>query len=154
MASRGHNVLKYYDNWKCILLNENVWIFIDISPFFFWGSSQHQHTSTLVEAKVWHLLDKKPLPEPMVTKTPDHTQRSVNRVHNFLWCSVCDDALWYLCYNNTMNLCKKKYRKFSNISGTKSQTQMFLVSTCSCVCAIYCLKFEWLLCWNVDNCPW
>ena len=46
---------------------------------------------------------------------------------------------------------KHMYRQISNISHTKSQTLMFLVSSCSCLCPIYwsqVLSREWRCSWS------
>ena len=54
------------------------------------------------------------------------------------------------------------YCKISNISYTKSQTEMFLISSCSCLCPIHLsqlLRQEWRCSWSsadrrCSNCIW
>ena len=51
--------------FKCIFLNENVWISIDISLKFF-PKDQIKNIPALVQIMAWHQPGNKPLSEPMM----------------------------------------------------------------------------------------
>ena len=53
--------------------------------------------------------------------------------------------------HQTINIHRTDYRQISNISHTKLQNIMFLVSPCSCLFTIYCsqvLSWEWRCSWS------
>ena len=67
-SSMGKMANIFVDNiCKCILLNENMHIFLQILLSFFVQSSV-DNKWTLVHIMSWCQRDDKPLPEPMVTK--------------------------------------------------------------------------------------
>ena len=53
------------DIFKCIFLNENVWISIKISPKFV-PRGPINYITTLIQIMAWHRLGDKPLSEPMM----------------------------------------------------------------------------------------
>ena len=55
------------DIFKCIFLNENVWILIKISLQFV-PKGPVNNIPALVQIMAWHQLDDKPLSEPMVVR--------------------------------------------------------------------------------------
>ena len=55
------------DNFKCILLNERFYILFQISMKFF-PEGPIDNKSSLVQVKVWHQINDKPLLEPMMTR--------------------------------------------------------------------------------------
>ena len=62
------------DIFKCIFLNENVWISINISLKFVPRSSIDKNTE-LVQVMAWRRLGDKPLPEPMMAQFIDAYMR-------------------------------------------------------------------------------
>ena len=59
------------DIFKCIFLNENVWILINISLKFV-GKGLIDHISSLVQIMAWRHPGDKPLSEPMMISLPTH----------------------------------------------------------------------------------
>ena len=62
------------DIFKCIFLNENIWISIKISLKFVPKGSIN-HISALVQIMDWHRLGDKPLSEPMLNQFTDAYMR-------------------------------------------------------------------------------
>ena len=60
------------DIFKCISLNENVWLSIEISLNFVCKGSIN-NTPALVQIMAWRWLGDKPLSEPMMVSLPTHT---------------------------------------------------------------------------------
>ena len=60
-----------YDIFKCISLNENVWIPIKISMKFV-PKCPINHIPALVQIMAWHRLVDKPLSEPMMVSLTSH----------------------------------------------------------------------------------
>ena len=58
------------DIFKCIFLNENVWISIKISLKFV-PKGPIDNKPALVQVMAWRLRGDKPLPEPMPTRFTD-----------------------------------------------------------------------------------
>ena len=54
------------DIFKCIFLNENIWIFTDISLKLI-SKGQINNKASLVQIMVWCLFGAKPLSEPMIS---------------------------------------------------------------------------------------
>ena len=76
MASLGHNELTHWDQdknghhfpgdiFKCIFLNENVWIWILLSLKFV-SKGPINNIPALVQIMAWHLPGDNPLSEPML----------------------------------------------------------------------------------------
>ena len=59
------------DIFKCIFLNENAWILIEISLKFV-HKGQVNNIPALVQITVWHRPGDKPLSEPMMVSLPTH----------------------------------------------------------------------------------
>ena len=59
------------DIFKCISLNENVWIPIKI-PMKFVSNGPINNTPALVEIMAWRRPGDKPLSEPMIVSLPTH----------------------------------------------------------------------------------
>ena len=59
------------DNFKCIFLNENVWIAINISLKFV-PKGQINNIPALFQIIAWHQPDDKPLSEPMMLSLLTH----------------------------------------------------------------------------------
>ena len=59
------------DVFKCIFLNENVWILIKISLKFV-PKGPNNNIPALIQVMAWHRSGDKPLPEPMVVRLPTH----------------------------------------------------------------------------------
>ena len=59
------------DDFKRIFLNENVWIFIDISLKFI-PKGPIDNIPALVQIMAWRRSGDKPLSEPMVVRLPTH----------------------------------------------------------------------------------
>ena len=59
------------ENFKCIFLNGNVWILINISLKFV-PKGPINNTSALVQIMAWRRAGNKPLSEPMMVKLPTH----------------------------------------------------------------------------------
>ena len=62
LTQNGHHVT---DILKCIFLNENIWISIDISLNFV-SKGEINNIPALVQIMAWHPPDDKPLSEPMM----------------------------------------------------------------------------------------
>ena len=62
------------DNFKCIFLNENDRILIQISSKFV-SMSSVDNKPALVQIMVWRRIGEKPLPEPMMTQFTDAYMR-------------------------------------------------------------------------------
>ena len=73
-----------HDIFKCIILNENVWIPIKISLKFV-PKSPINNISALVQIMAWRRPGDKPLSEPMMVSLPTHI--CVARPH---WVNVWD----------------------------------------------------------------
>ena len=68
----GQNGIHFADNFfKCIFLNENVWISLKISLKFV-PEVQINNIPTLVEIMAWHHPGDKPLSEPMIVSLLMH----------------------------------------------------------------------------------
>ena len=65
-------LLFYRTRFKCIFLNENVWISIKISLKFI-PNDPVNNIPAFVQIMAWHRLGDKPLSEPMVVTLPTHT---------------------------------------------------------------------------------
>ena len=78
------------DIFKCIFLNENVWIFIKISLFF--PKGRINNIPALVQIMAWCLRGDKPLSEPMMVSLPMHTCVTLPQWVNadIMW----DKVLW------------------------------------------------------------
>ena len=59
------------DIFKCIFLNQNVWILIKISLKFF-PKGPINNTPALVQIMAWRRPGDKPLSEPMMVRLPTH----------------------------------------------------------------------------------
>ena len=69
------------DTFKCIYLNENVWMSIEISPKFI-PTVSINNIPALVQIMAWRLPGDKPLSEPMMVRLQTHI--CVTRPS--LWC--------------------------------------------------------------------
>ena len=59
------------DIFKCVFLNEHVWISIKISPKFV-PKSPINNIAALVQLMAWHQPGNKPLSEPMMVRLATH----------------------------------------------------------------------------------
>ena len=95
----GHH---FADICKCILLNENVWITINLSLKFVL-ERQISNIPLLVQIMAWRQLGDKPLSEPMMTKFGDAYMRH----------SASMSWLQYICLFDSDSsislLCNKEY---------------------------------------------
>ena len=75
----GQNGLHFADNiFKCIFLNENVWIPIKISLKFV-PKGPINNIPALVQIMAWRRSGHKPLSEPMMVRLPTHIYICVTR---------------------------------------------------------------------------
>ena len=59
------------DSFKCIFLNENVWMLLHISLKFV-PEGSIKNIPALVQIMAWHQWGNKPLSEPMMVRLPTH----------------------------------------------------------------------------------
>ena len=76
------------DIFKCIFLNENVWILIEFSPKFV-PKGPINIISALVQIMAWRRPGDKPLSEPMIVSLPTHI--CVTRPH---YVNIGSRACW------------------------------------------------------------
>ena len=77
------------DIFKCIILNENVWILIKISLKFV-PKVRNSNIPALVQIMAWRRPGDKPLSEPMIVKLPTHICvtrqfKTVKSISSTLW---------------------------------------------------------------------
>ena len=89
------------DTFKCIFLNENVWISLQISLKFVPEGSINKSPS-LVWIMAWCRPGDKPLSEPMMVILPTH----ICVITRPLWVNGSDLLLWKGRFTTTLWLCK------------------------------------------------
>ena len=72
------------DIFKCIFLNENVWIPIKMSPTFV-PKGPNNNIPAMVQIMAWHHPSDKPLSEPMVVSLPTHICVTRPQSVNDIW---------------------------------------------------------------------
>ena len=84
------------DSFKCIFLNENVWIYSKFSLKFVPNGSIN-NIPTLVQIMAWRRPGDKPLSESTMVSLPMHTCVTRPQWVNLTWCG----ALYFTEYNMT-----------------------------------------------------
>ena len=87
------------DIFKCIFVNENVWIRIKISLKFV-HQGQIDNIPSLVQIMAWRRPGDKPLSEPMIVSLLTH----ICLTRHFLWTDFCTRCEYYI---------KPDYNKYS-----------------------------------------
>ena len=90
------------DIFKCIFLNESVWISINISLMFVLGGPIND-IPALVQVMAWRRPGDKPLSEPMMIRLPTHicvtrpqwVNGGLCSLSAHWWLLVLDCALWF-----------------------------------------------------------
>ena len=94
------------DLFKCIFLNENVWISIKNSLKFV-PKGPIDNIPALVQIMVWRRLGDKPLSEPMIVRLPTHI--CVTRPQWVNMCTPCSakPLCYYLQWDHKEHICEQ-----------------------------------------------
>ena len=97
------------DVFKCIFLNDNVWISLNISPKFV-PKGPINNIPALVQIIVWRRSGNKPLSEPMIVSLPTHTcvtrPQWVDFIRTWYWVGIC----WWIY------TCSEMFIRFPNVT--------------------------------------
>ena len=85
---------------KCIFLNENIKILINISLNFV-SMGQNKNIPALVQIMTWHQSGDKPLFEPMVASLLTHIYPSLSLNESK---AECDDDNWNAFSTNVLSI--------------------------------------------------
>ena len=153
------------DIFKCIFLNENVWITIKISLKFI-PTDSINNIPTLVPIMAWHRPGDKPLPEPMMVSLPTHIcvarpewikklmnehLMDINSCHYWKYIFSLRLQMIFKIYNITEKVCSNKnqvsYLWFNKtIDLLKSQNGCPRVLTLTRTSSLYsCHHVQWNL---------
>ena len=99
------------DIFKCIFLNENIWIVIKFSRKFI-PKGPVNNIPALVQIMAWHHLGDQPLSEPMIVSLPTPifvnqcqwvNTGGLNKMAGILQ-TIWKSEIWFLCYKLEKNL--------------------------------------------------
>ena len=134
----GQNGRHFADDiFKCIFVNENVWIPIKISLKFV-PKGPNNNIPALVQIMAWRRPGDKALSEPMMVRLPTHIcvtrPRWVNNLMYFSsWIQITQAAIRYHCFPIVKSLC------LSGLIITKIPWEwIWFYQNCFC-------RFGWLL---------
>ena len=96
------------DIFKCIFLNENIWISIKISLKFV-PKSPINNIPALVHIMAWCCPGDKPLFEPMVVSLPTHI--CVTRPQ-WVKCLLVKENIWVLTDRSSTEVCSRFHKRF------------------------------------------
>ena len=162
------------DIFKCIFLNENVWISIKISLNFV-PRCPVNYIPALVQIMAWRRPGDKPLSEPMIVGLPTHICITRPQWVNTLWpedlhrwtgCSLVQVMIWHCTTpSHYLNQCwltinwtprNKLQSKFNQNTQCLSQENSFENVVCKILAILslpQCIDLVWLS-WSVAHSPY